>query len=199
MRFFTTFVASASVFASVVSAAQHNVTVGQGNGIVYEPKFLQGVVAGDTVSFKFVSKNHTVTQSTFTAPCVAKPEGVNSGFIPVDPAAATQPEWTIQIDNVTAPLWFYCAQGAHCKGGMVFAINPTADKTYDAFLAAAQGVTPSSTSTNTVTVTGSRTSGSQTSADAPSASQTGNSALGISTPKLTSALAALGLIAGLTL
>ena len=38
MRFFTTFVASASVLASVVSAAQHNVTVGQGNGIVYEPK-----------------------------------------------------------------------------------------------------------------------------------------------------------------
>lgn len=197
MRFnFNTFVASASVFASVVSAAQHNVTVGQGNGIVYEPKFLEGVAAGDTVSFKFVSKNHTVTQSTFTAPCVAKPDGVNSGFIPVDPAAATQPEWTIQIDNVTAPLWFYCAQGAHCKGGMVFAINPTADRTYDAFLAAAQGVTPSS---NTVPATGSRTSGSQTSTDAPSASQTGNSALGISTHKLTSALAALGLIAGLTL
>ncbi|KIM43019.1 hypothetical protein M413DRAFT_393869 [Hebeloma cylindrosporum] len=134
MRFFTTFVASASVLASVVSAAQHNVVVGQGNANVFEPKFLEGVAAGDTISFKFVSKNHTVTQSTFPAPCVAKPDGVNSGFIPVDPTAATQPEWTIQIDNVTAPLWFYCAQGAHCKAGMVFAINPTPEKTFDAFL-----------------------------------------------------------------
>ena len=100
---------------------------------------------------------------------------------------------------------------------MVFAINPTADKTYDAFLvrtpfsvyfsrtlmlisshlqAAAQGGTPS---TYTAPATGSQTPGSQTSTNAPSASQTGNSALGISTHKLTSVLAALGLIAGLTL
>jgi len=194
MRFFTTFVASASVLASVVSAAQHNVVVGQGNANVFEPKFLEGVAAGDTIAFKFVSKNHTVTQSTFPAPCVAKPDGVNSGFIPVDSAAATQPEWTIQIDNVTAPMWFYCAQGAHCKAGMVFAINPTAEKTYDAFLAAAQGA---SAPTNTAAATGSQTSGG--SASAPSATQSGNSALDISAQKLTSALAALGLIASLTL
>jgi len=194
MRFFTTFLASASVLASVVSAAQHNVVVGQGNANVFDPKFLDGVAAGDTISFKFFSKNHTVTQSTFPAPCVAKPEGVNSGFVPVDPAASTQPEWTIQIDNVTAPLWFYCAQGAHCKAGMVFAINPTPEKTYDAFLAAAQGA---AAPTSTAPATGSQTSGYST--GTPSATQTGNSALDISAQKLTSALAALGLIASLTL
>lgn len=37
--------------------------------------------------------------SFLTGKSVIRPEGVNSGFIPVDSAAATQPEWTIQIDN----------------------------------------------------------------------------------------------------
>ncbi len=36
------------------------------------------------------------------------------------------------------PIWFYCQQGAntnasHCGKGMVGAINPTADKTFDEF------------------------------------------------------------------
>jgi preprotein translocase subunit SecG len=194
MRFFTTFVASASVLASVVSAAQHNVVVGDANTNIFEPKFLEGVASGDTIAFKFFSKNHTVTQSTFAAPCVNNTNGVDSGFMPVDAANATKPEWTIRIDNVTAPLWFYCAQGAHCKAGMVFAINPTAEKTYDAFLASAKGVAPTSTAPS---------GGSQTSSTAAGASSTSTSNSGgvpnISVQKLTSFLAALGLIASLTL
>ena len=60
--------------------------------------------------------------------------------------------------------------------------------------AAAQGA---AAPTNTAAATGSQTSGG--SASAPSATQSGNSALDISAQKLTSALAALGLIASLTL
>jgi hypothetical protein len=35
-------------------------------------------------------------------------------------------------------MWFYCRQGAgtnasHCGKGMVYAINPSANKTFDAF------------------------------------------------------------------
>jgi hypothetical protein len=28
-----------------------------------------------------------------------RPDGVNSGFVPVDSANATKPEWSIRIDN----------------------------------------------------------------------------------------------------
>jgi len=195
MRFFTTFAASASILASAVSAVQHNVVVGDGNANVFAPTSLTGVVSGDTIAFTFFSKNHTVTQSTFPAPCVSKPDGVNSGFVPVDAANATKPEWSIRIDNVTDPLWFYCAQGAHCKAGMVFAINPTAEKTYDAFLAAAKGAAPSSTASSG----GSPTSGTATGASSTSTSQGSGSVPNISAQKLTSFLAALGLIASLTL
>lgn len=42
------------------------------------------------------------------------------------------------IDLNLSPVWFYCKTGKHCSlGGMVFSINPTADKTQDAFKAAA--------------------------------------------------------------
>ena len=35
----------------------------------------------------------------------------------------------------TDPARFYCQSGTHCKNGMVFAINPTGEQTYDAFKA----------------------------------------------------------------
>jgi hypothetical protein len=41
--------------------------------------------------------------------------------------------------NGTDPAWFYCKTGTHCKSGMVFAVNPTAERTFDAFKATAQG------------------------------------------------------------
>ncbi|KAH9480363.1 hypothetical protein JR316_0006961 [Psilocybe cubensis] len=141
MHFTTSFLASASLLATVASAAQFTVSVGPNNGLTYDPPSITGVKAGDQISFKFLSKNHTLTQSTFATPCVAKPDGVDSGYVPVAAGATSFPEWTIQIDNVTAPLWFYCAQGAHCKAGMVFAINPTAERTFETFLATAKGET----------------------------------------------------------
>lgn len=35
---------------------------------------------GDTVAFKFYPKNHTVTQSTFDAPCSPLYGGINTGL-----------------------------------------------------------------------------------------------------------------------
>jgi hypothetical protein len=54
----------------------------------------------------------------------------------IDTNATALPVWTINITDTTTPLWFYCAQtnpAPHCEKGMVFAVNPTADKTFAAF------------------------------------------------------------------
>ena len=62
--------------------------------------------------------------------------------MPVDTAATTFPTWNVTV-NDTNPLWFYCKQhspdgSSHCGAGMVFAVNPTAEKSIDAFIAAAK-------------------------------------------------------------
>ena len=52
--------------------------------------------------------------------------------------ASAPPTYNYTV-NGTDPAWFYCKTTGHCKAGMAFAVNPTADKTFDAFEAAAQG------------------------------------------------------------
>jgi hypothetical protein len=52
--------------------------------------------------------------------------------------AAIPPTFNYTVaDN--KPVWFFCATGAHCKSGMVFAVNPTASETFAAFQANAKG------------------------------------------------------------
>lgn len=105
----------------------HVVTVGSMNGsLSYSPN---NVVAakGDMVQFQFMPANHTVTQSTFDAPCEpinmhSNITGVYSGFMPVAMDAQTIPTYTILINN-TKPMWMYCSQGKHCQKGMVMVIN----------------------------------------------------------------------------
>ncbi|KZT26567.1 hypothetical protein NEOLEDRAFT_1132091, partial [Neolentinus lepideus HHB14362 ss-1] len=68
---------------------------------------------GDTLSFQFQSKNHTVTQSTFADPCeqmTTPTVGIDSGFVPVAADATTFPVWSFTMTNASAPLWFYCKQ-----------------------------------------------------------------------------------------
>ncbi|KAF8158065.1 hypothetical protein B0H34DRAFT_439918 [Crassisporium funariophilum] len=188
MRFSTSVFVAASTLFSVASAAVFNVTVGKDNKNTYEPSSLTGVAAGDTIAFRFVSKSHSLTQSTFDKPCEKKEGGVDSGFYPVDAAATSFPEWSIKVENVSAPLWFYCARAPHCTLGMVFAINPTEAKTFAAFSVTAQGLPAPST-------TGGAPNTSQTTAP-----NTTGGALGFSAAsKAASLLAALGLVAGLTL
>ena len=37
-------------------------------------------------------------------------QGVDSGFMPVAAGATSLPQWTITVQNASAPLWFFCAQ-----------------------------------------------------------------------------------------
>jgi len=149
MKFSALFFTLLSVLS--VSAKTFNVAVGDNNGLVYNPSSISGAVAGDQIIFSFTSKNHTVTQSTFTSPCVkASSTAFDSGF---QPAAKTpQPTFTITLNPQTAsaPLWFFCAQtnpANHCQAGMVFAINPTATKTFAQYQANAKNSGNNSSST----------------------------------------------------
>ncbi|KAF6755829.1 Cupredoxin [Ephemerocybe angulata] len=133
MRFSTSIVAAFLMTGvSTVLGATFTVTVGNNASLLYEPSSVTAK-AGDVIEFEFTSKNHTVTQSTFDKPCVAKADGVNSGFQLVPAGTTIFPKWSITVQNDTAPLWFFCAQAPHCSKGMVFAINPTAEKTFDMF------------------------------------------------------------------
>ncbi|KAI9849582.1 MAG: hypothetical protein M1838_000124 [Thelocarpon superellum] len=109
----------------------HVITVGGSAGLVYTPDSIQADV-NDLVQFNFMSKNHTVTQSAFDKPCVKA--GSDSGFMPNDGTVNPPPSYTIQV-TTTSPMWFYCKQkeGTHCGKGMVFSINPTAQKTQALF------------------------------------------------------------------
>lgn len=223
MQFIKTavFIAATAGFAS---AADHLVLVGD-SGLVFNPTSVTAAV-GDNVIFEFRAKNHTVTQSSFAQPCTflqtANGPGVDSGYQPVPAGATNFPQWNITIDNATAPLWFYCAQknpANHCQAGMVFAINPTAEKSFDAFLANAKASGSASGSssapggasgTGAATATLPTASGFSTSksgsTSAPSASNTGtsapgnNGALGTKVDsRVATLLAAVGLFAGLIL
>jgi hypothetical protein len=78
--------------------------------------------------------------------------GVDPNYQPVAANASSVPSFT--ITELDRPLWFYCKQTgsdtvflpirrmilqadhlrySHCQQGMVFAVNPTAKKTFEAF------------------------------------------------------------------
>jgi plastocyanin len=61
-------------------ATSHNVDVGE-DGFVFTPATLKAAV-GDTVNFHFYPLNHSVTQSSFDAPCTPLQAGIFSGFHP---------------------------------------------------------------------------------------------------------------------
>lgn len=113
------------------------VTVGGTAGLVYTPSSINAAV-GDIVQFNFESKNHTVTQSSFAAPCVKTTGGFDSGFMPnINNSVSPAPMLQFQV-TVSTPIWMYCAQTGHCGQGMVFSINPTAAKSQAAFESAAK-------------------------------------------------------------
>jgi len=133
-------------------AAIWDVTVGGTAGLVYTPPYVNAAV-GDRVHFIFNAKNHTVTQSSFQAPCVPLLGGVNTGFnYPVSPNLTSNfPTFDIIVPN-TEPFWIHCQQTDHCPQGMVFAINPPpVGNTFAAFLAAALALNGTSTTTTTTT------------------------------------------------
>jgi len=197
MRF--TIAVTALLSTAAVQAANILVKVGANGGLVFDPSSVTAA-AGDTISFQFQGKNHSVTQSTFASPCVLEStptKGVDSGFMPVATGATTLPQWSFTVDNATAPLWFFCAQTSpvsHCQKGMVFAINPSATKTFAQFQANAMGGSSASGSPSagaSGTPASSGTSPATTSAKGSGALKVGGSAAGL--------LTAVALLVGITL
>lgn len=138
------------------TSTDHKVVVG-GSSLIYTPSNITAQV-GDTVTFQFMQKNHTVTQSTFADPCRALTltstsgqVGFDSGYMAVGSNATTFPTYTVKI-NDTAPVWVYCKQSGHCGQGMVFSVNAveSGSNNYAAFKAKAiqlNGTLTTSTST----------------------------------------------------
>jgi len=188
--------ALAALLPLVSYAADIPVAVGQ-SGLTFVPSSVTAA-EGDVVVFSFYPKNHTVTQSTFAAPCTALAGGADSEFVGVA-SADTPTVWNYTVANASAPLWFHCAQTApvnHCTSGMVFAINPSATKTFAEFQDAAKGVTASNgTTTGAGTATGASTARpSTTGAATPS-----SGALQIASTGAASILAIAGVVAGFAL
>jgi plastocyanin len=137
--------------SGVPSSTDHKVIVG-GTGLTFNPSSLSAKV-GDTITFEFRQKNHTVTASSFDAPCrdllsSAGKVGFDSGYKPVAEGTTTFPTYTIQV-NDTEAIWAFCRQGNHCGQGMVFAANTveSGPKNFAAFQALAKQVNGTSSST----------------------------------------------------
>lgn len=123
MLFSSIFAATAMLGAAV--AEQHFISVAnRTGGLVFVPETLTAA-EGDTVTFRFWPKNHSVAQSTFAQPCSPMNNGFWSGFVPTtDSQKVADMTFTMEVKNASAPIWFYCTQGQHCQAGMVGVINP---------------------------------------------------------------------------
>lgn len=124
MHFSTIFFA-ATALAGAAVAENHIITVSNKTaGLVFSPESLQAA-QGDTVTFRFWPKNHSIAQSTFQQPCAPSNNGFWSGFVPTTSTESIA-NWTFtyEVKNASAPVWFYCSQGRHCQSGMVGVINP---------------------------------------------------------------------------
>ena len=117
---------------SSTTGSIYTVTVGLNNGTsnMYDPPFLPKVLVGDVVHFDFRAKNHTLTESSFGAPCT-KLDGtdVDTNFQNVNIADIPNAhpfDLTVTSDE---PRFFYCKQKngtpeGHCAhDGMVFGLN----------------------------------------------------------------------------
>ncbi|KAJ7616514.1 hypothetical protein FB45DRAFT_992818 [Roridomyces roridus] len=143
--------------ASSSSGAEILVTVGGNNQLAFVPPNITAQ-AGDTITFQFESKNHSVTQSSFASPCTPLAGGVDSGFQPVAPNASAFTQFSLTLNNASTPLFFFSAQDAvesECQQGMVFTINadPNSDKSFAAFQANAEASGSAQSSSNAGTAT----------------------------------------------
>jgi hypothetical protein len=119
------------------------IMVGQDGGLTFTPSSITAPV-GSNITFMFMSKNHSVYQSTFADPCNLMPNGFAAQFFPIPQGETTFPTVTIAVTS-NNPIWFFCPQTVpadHCQAGMVGAINPTPDKTFEQFQAIAKGEQP---------------------------------------------------------
>ncbi|PPR04577.1 hypothetical protein CVT24_012030 [Panaeolus cyanescens] len=122
---------SLALAAPLALGAEIMVRVGVDGSLTYQPESVRAM-QGDVIKFEFVSKNHTVTQSSFDNPCSFAPGGANTGFVAVSPGQHPLPVKAFTVPHMN-PIWFYCAQTDHCMKGMVFAINPGDDHAPNSF------------------------------------------------------------------
>ncbi|KAK8168803.1 Cupredoxin [Phyllosticta citrichinensis] len=133
---FTHFLPAAALLA-LAAARNQEVAVGK-NGLTFEPN---NIVAspGDTLTFKFYPRAHSVVQSDFQNPCQPIENGFNSNIIPV-PEGVGDTVFVLQV-NDTRPIWIYCSQAKHCQAGMVAVVNQTpGPNSLEAYAAAAKNV-----------------------------------------------------------
>ncbi|KAI9846129.1 MAG: hypothetical protein M1838_001388, partial [Thelocarpon superellum] len=111
--------------AAVIAPTTHRVDVGAAGQPTFQPNQLNAAV-GDVVIFNFLGTNDTLTQSSFSNPCVGS-GGFNTDFHHYNPQSLNNMFMvTYRVDS-SDPQWFFCAQTvtqSHCRAGMVFAINP---------------------------------------------------------------------------
>ncbi|CAD6589957.1 MAG: hypothetical protein ASARMPREDX12_004087 [Alectoria sarmentosa] len=164
------------------------ITVGD-DKLAFNPSVVTTNV-GDTLTFSYYPRNHSVAQSSFADPCHPLGSGgFFSGFQPLS-AGPGPVEFVVQV-NDTNPIWIYCSQtkGSHCQNGMAMVANQPASPspdTLDAYkLAAAKANTSSSpshvaggifVSRNSTSTTGRNSTASSTgSSSGPSSVSSSNS------------------------
>jgi len=98
------------------------ITVGADAKLAFNPSVVTASV-GDTLTFSYFPKNHSVVQSSFTDPCHPLAGGFFSGFQPLS-AGPGPVEFVVTVKD-TKPIWVYCAQtkGSHCQMGMSMVVN----------------------------------------------------------------------------
>ncbi|KAI5780112.1 hypothetical protein EDC01DRAFT_593713, partial [Geopyxis carbonaria] len=105
--------------------ADHTVTVGGPNKLTYSMTHVNAEV-GQKILFVFEQKNHTLTESSWDAPCTQNMAkgSFDTGFIP-NPTGEKGAKYEVEYEvKDKEPHYFFCAQGEHCQAGMVFTVNP---------------------------------------------------------------------------
>ncbi|KAJ7500788.1 hypothetical protein B0H11DRAFT_1994435 [Mycena galericulata] len=132
-----------ALFQAAVAQTTHTVMVGVEGSFFSPPTLSAGL--NDTVTFVFGGDFHSVTQSTFTSPCVRLADGFDSGLAGRGATFSNPPAvWNLRITNASETIWYFCQASmptSHCESGMVGAINPPSIPMYDQFVSAAKLVT----------------------------------------------------------
>jgi hypothetical protein len=86
--------------SQVVVGGLKPVETGMAPFLGYTPESITANL-GDTVSFVFMQKNHTATQSTFAEPCKKMEGGADSGFMP-NPEGKAGVAWDFKVESTEA-------------------------------------------------------------------------------------------------
>ncbi|KAF9264897.1 hypothetical protein L218DRAFT_958067 [Marasmius fiardii PR-910] len=140
------------------TAGHINIDVFFNNNFVFNPANISAP-NGTLVTFWIPGGSfpHSITQSSFDAPCMHLEANITAGTpAGFDSGLSNAKQFTINITDDTKPIWFHCKFPLHCGMGMVGSINaPTnGSNTYDAFRAKALAVAgnePTETDTGVVT------------------------------------------------